>query len=102
MGKSGPNATFNLFCLGLGWPWVGEFVGFIIFFICFPAQQNLISRKHPRVRAGVSLGLGSESGLRLGYGYGSEELFFHLIGSICPLVSATPFYPGRMRVNRAQ
>ena len=28
-GKCGPNATFlNLFFLGLGWPWVGEFVGF--------------------------------------------------------------------------
>ena len=30
--KSGPNATFNLIFLGLGWPWVGEFVGFIIIF----------------------------------------------------------------------
>ena len=28
VGKSGPNATFNLIFLGLGWPWVGEFVGF--------------------------------------------------------------------------
>ena len=27
---SGPIATFNLVFLGLGWPWVGEFVGFII------------------------------------------------------------------------
>ena len=27
MGKGGPNATFNLMFLGLGWPWVGEFVG---------------------------------------------------------------------------
>ena len=26
VGKSGPKATFNLFFLGLGWPWVGEFV----------------------------------------------------------------------------
>ena len=33
VGKSGPNATFNLFFLGLGWPWVGEFVGFVIIFI---------------------------------------------------------------------
>ena len=32
VGKSGPNATFNLFFLGLGWPWVGEFVGFMIIF----------------------------------------------------------------------
>ena len=29
-GKSGPNATFNLNFLGLGWPWVGEFDGFIL------------------------------------------------------------------------
>ena len=27
--KVAPNATFNLFFLGWGWPWVGEFVGFI-------------------------------------------------------------------------
>ena len=26
--------------LGLGWPWVGEFVGFIIIFLCFPTQNN--------------------------------------------------------------
>ena len=32
--KSGPNATFNLFFLGLGWSWVGEFVGFITRIIC--------------------------------------------------------------------
>ena len=32
-GKSGPNATFNLIFLGLGWPWVGEFVGFMIIFL---------------------------------------------------------------------
>ena len=25
VGKSGPNATFHLFFLGLGWPWVEEF-----------------------------------------------------------------------------
>ena len=30
--KVGPIATFNLFFLGLGWPWVGEFVGFTIRF----------------------------------------------------------------------
>ena len=30
VGKSRPNANlFNLFFLGLGWPWVGEFVGFV-------------------------------------------------------------------------
>ena len=28
--KIGPNATFDLIFLGLGWPWVGEFVGFIV------------------------------------------------------------------------
>ena len=33
MGKKvGSNATFTLFFLGLGWPWVGEFVGFMIMF----------------------------------------------------------------------
>ena len=38
MGKNGPNATFNLIFLGLGWPWVGELVGFIIILVCFPTQ----------------------------------------------------------------
>ena len=33
VGKSGSNATFNLFFLGLDWPWVGEFVGFTIIII---------------------------------------------------------------------
>ena len=34
VGKSGPYATFNhFFFLGLGWSWVGEFVGFIKIFI---------------------------------------------------------------------
>ena len=42
-----PNATFNLTCLGLGWPWVGEFVGFVIMFRGFPTQQHLVYRKHP-------------------------------------------------------
>ena len=32
VGKSGPNAAFTLIFLGLGWPWVGEFVGFMIIF----------------------------------------------------------------------
>ena len=36
-GKERPKCHFLLFFLGLGWPWVGEFVGFIIAFICFPA-----------------------------------------------------------------
>ena len=37
----------NLFFLRLGWPWVGEFVGFIITYTCFPTQHNLVNRKHP-------------------------------------------------------
>ena len=47
MGKSDPNATINLIYLGLGWPWVGEVVGFVIFFIFFPTKQNLANLKHP-------------------------------------------------------
>ena len=40
------------FFLGLGWPWVGEFVGFMMTFICFPTQQhwyiaNVLIHKHP-------------------------------------------------------
>ena len=31
---AGPNATFNLIFLVLGWPWVGEFVGFIVISRC--------------------------------------------------------------------
>ena len=49
VGKSGPNATFNLIFLGLGWPWVGEFVGFIIVFTCVPTQHSLVNRKHRNV-----------------------------------------------------
>ena len=43
VGKSGP--TF----LGLGWPWVGEFAGFIVTFTRVPTQHNLVLvyRKHP-------------------------------------------------------
>ena len=44
VGKSGPNAKFNLIFLGLGWPWVGEFVGFIVIFICFPTQEFGVSQ----------------------------------------------------------
>ena len=59
MGKRGHNATFNLFFLGLGWPWVGEFVGFIIIFSCFPTHQNLVlvCRKRPTVCRFVDLSL---------------------------------------------
>ena len=37
------------FFLELGWPWVGEFVGFIIMCIFFPTQQNLVDREHPNI-----------------------------------------------------
>ena len=50
VGKNGPNATFNLIFIGLDWPWVGEFDGFIIIFTCFPTQQNLVNRIHPNNR----------------------------------------------------
>ena len=33
VGKSGPNSTLNQIFRGLGWPWVGVFVGFIIIII---------------------------------------------------------------------
>ena len=46
LGRIDPNATLDLVFLGLGWPWVGEFVGFITIFTCFPTQQNLVNRKH--------------------------------------------------------
>ena len=46
MGKSGQNATFRLFFRGLGWPWVGEFVGFMVIFLCFRTKQNFANRKH--------------------------------------------------------
>ena len=42
--------TFNLFFLVLGWPWVGEFVGFIIKFICFPTSTEFwCITKHPNI-----------------------------------------------------
>ena len=47
VGKSGPNATFKPFFSGLGWPWVGECVGFILIFTCFPTPQNLVNCKTP-------------------------------------------------------
>ena len=50
VGRSGPNATFNFFVLGLGWPWVGKFVGFILIFTCFPTQYNMVNRKHPGIQ----------------------------------------------------
>ena len=41
------NATSNLMLLGLGWPWVGEFAGFIIIFTYFQLKHNLGDRQHP-------------------------------------------------------
>ena len=49
VGTSGRNATFKLIFLGLGWPWVGGFVGFTILLICFPTQHNLVHCKPPTV-----------------------------------------------------
>ena len=46
VGKSGQNATLNLIFLGLDWPWVEEFVGFMVMFICLLTKQNLVNRKH--------------------------------------------------------
>ena len=40
------NATFDLIFLGLGWPRVGEFGGFIAIFLRFPTKQDLVNRKH--------------------------------------------------------
>ena len=31
----------------MGWPWVGEFVGFIVILVYFPTQHNLVNREHP-------------------------------------------------------
>ena len=45
--KVAPNAAFHLIFLGLGCPWVGEFVGFILLLTCFPPQHDLVNRKHP-------------------------------------------------------
>ena len=41
---------FTYFFLGLGWPWVGEFDGFVTIVACFPTHQNLVNRKHPILR----------------------------------------------------
>ena len=45
---------FNLIFLGLGWPWVGEFVGFVIF-TCFPTQQNLVNRHDERFTGAITV-----------------------------------------------
>ena len=51
--------------IGLGWPWVGEFVGFIIICTCFPTQHNLVYRKHPiaGLFRGMSCGIPVPHGL---------------------------------------
>ena len=56
VGKSGPKCHFlAYFFLGLGWPRVGEFVGFTIICtrLCFPTQQILVNRKHPTFYAAI-------------------------------------------------
>ena len=40
-GKSGPNAVFNLFFLGLSCPGVGKFVGFMIIFLMFSNPREV-------------------------------------------------------------
>ena len=58
VGKSAPNATFNLFFLGLGSPWVGKFDGFImILSIYFPTEQNFGTRYISKTRSMVGQGL---------------------------------------------
>ena len=52
VGKSGPNPTFNLFFLGLGWPWVGEFVGFIVIFNRYMLSCLLYTSPSPRDQRG--------------------------------------------------
>ena len=57
VGKSGPNATFNLVFLGLGSAlgWGVRRFHHNIYFellvpgICFPIQHNLANRKHPTI-----------------------------------------------------
>ena len=44
-----PDLSFGL------WPWVGEFVGFIIMFTSFPTQQDLVNHKHTNVNHGEEL-----------------------------------------------
>ena len=73
MGKIGPNDTFNLFFVGSGWSWVGEFIEIIIntaeYF--FPTQQNMVNRKHANTVLLVSLNH-DKSGLR-------QSLFWSLL-----------------------
>ena len=45
--KVAPIPLFGLIFLGLGRPPVGEFVGFMIIFTCFPTHHNMGDRIHP-------------------------------------------------------
>ena len=49
--KSDPSCHFfNLIFLGLGWPWVGALVGFMVIptsKYMSPTRHNLVNRKHP-------------------------------------------------------
>ena len=40
VGKKWPKCHFKPNFSWVGWPWDGEFVGFIVIFACFPTQQN--------------------------------------------------------------
>ena len=56
--KVARNAPFNLYFLGLGWPWVGEFIGFIIISsMCMPTQHNSVNRTHPSQKLQRLVGL---------------------------------------------
>ena len=75
VGKSGPNATFNLNFLGLDWPWVGEFGGHMILFMCFPTQQNMVNRKHPIVTASATV----SDRVNI-YRYGHSDSYMYMFG----------------------
>ena len=42
--KVAQNATFNLIFLGFGWPWVGEFIGFMVISICMFSNPILFGK----------------------------------------------------------
>ena len=46
--------TFNLIFLGLGWPWVGEFVGFVVIFMFLNPTE--LGKSHNIVRNGSQSG----------------------------------------------
>ena len=51
VGKSGPNATFNLIFLGLDWPWVfgSSSDSQYHLYVFQPNRQNLVNHKHRTV-----------------------------------------------------